>query len=338
MLQFFKQYNPLVILPLIMLGVFLWMPFRTGGEEQAFYFQNYPDALYHSLLSFINESVLLSKSIGLLMAIFVAALMVQLNIRFFFLGERSYLPALFYMGIIGSFGFLHFFSPVYILSIGLLLFLFKALETYKYERIAYQYLDIGLLILIVSLFYFPVIFFIPLVWVVQNILRPFRWKESIFVIIGYAIPGLLLAGVLFFSDNQFLNRYISGFSPWKPFTYTFTQTQKIFLALVLVAIFLASIILIRTLISRKIHVRRSFQVFFTFFLYSVLLYLVIPMFSAELILIAAIPVSFLLSDFFIHNSRRRWVRVVFVFFWLVVLLNKIVSMTDIYPLTVLVGQ
>lgn len=333
MLKFFKQYNPIVALPLLALGIFLWLPFRAGGEDQMFYYQLHPEPLFQWVFAFTEASAVWSKVLGLLMVLLVAALMVQLNIRFFFLGERSYLPALFYIGIAGSFGFLQIFNPVYLLATALLFMFFKVLETYRYERIAYQFLDIGLIIMVVSLFYMPSLFFVPLVWMLQTILRPFRWKESAFVVLGFAVPSILLAGILFFSGSQYVAKYIDGFTPSESFKYAFGATQLFFLTFLLFIILLASLILFRTLISRKIHIRRTFQVFFTFFMYAVLIYFTIPLFSAELIAIAAVPVSFLLSDFFIFNSRRRWVRIVFVVFWIVVIGNKILPYAEKFLLS-----
>lgn len=321
MVRFFKHYSPAVAVVILLLSIFFWFPSGLSAAEQVAGHARPYDLLFGWIFTFGGNKVLQYLA-GFVGALVMATAMVQLNIRYFFLCERSYLPAFFLLTITGSFGFVHSISPVHILCICVLAILFKILATYRYEGVAYPLLDSGAIMLVVAVFYSPAILFVPVVWTIQLVIRPFRWKEIIFVLLGIIIPGLLVAGILYVSGSNAMEVYFNNFRPGLSLEIAFTGIEKVFLGVMLVFFILASIHILSSITSRKMHARRVFQVLFVLFVFCILVFLTIPVFTAELVLLAAVPISFLLSDFFIYNSKRRIVRILFIVYFLAVVLVR----------------
>ena len=61
--------------------------------------------------------------------------------------------------------------------------------------------DAALMLSLGSLFYFPTILLLPLVWVALNDFRPFQWREWAMPFIGVALPYLYLATWYFWNDE-----------------------------------------------------------------------------------------------------------------------------------------
>ncbi|MCD8569161.1 MAG: hypothetical protein LRY50_12905, partial [Geovibrio sp.] len=96
----------------------------------------------------------------------------------------------------------------------------------------------------------------------------------------------------------------------------------IYLGFLILLILPGSFFLIGQIDEKKISTRKYFQIFFVIFLTSVALLLVVPAVSLEILVIMAIPLTFLISNYLIYMRRQFWGNVLlFLFLGLIIYLQ-----------------
>ena len=64
--------------------------------------------------------------------------------------------------------------------------------------------------------------------------------------------------------------------------------------------------------SKKVSSRKYFSIFFTIFVLGMLSFAFIPVTSQEMLVIIAIPVTYLISNLFVFMKSRFWSEVLFI--------------------------
>lgn len=100
-----------------------------------------------------------------------------------------------------------FLSPALIANIFLLIEIDLLFSIYKKEKVSSQIFDLGFVISISSLFYFPSLSFLLFLFFGVLILRPFKFGEWLVIIIGAIVPYFLSAVYFFWFDRlpEFFN-------------------------------------------------------------------------------------------------------------------------------------
>ena len=100
-----------------------------------------------------------------------------------------------------------FLSPALIANIFLLIEIDLLFSIYKKEKVSSQIFDLGFVISISSLFYFPSLSFLLFLFFGVLILRPFKLGEWLVIIIGAIVPYFLSAVYFFWFDRlpEFFN-------------------------------------------------------------------------------------------------------------------------------------
>jgi len=294
-------------------AVMLWIPGFLSQETGAFYFPVQPMPFYRAVADILAENVLLTRILAFLFLLFQSFLMVRLNVKFILIRQRTFLPALIFI-LLCSFYFPHLqFSEYLFGSLGMLLILDLILGSYKQEPDSWKFFEAGLVLGVTTLFYARMIYFIPFIWIAQIILRPFSWREWILPLAGIFVPAFILVSV----------RYLLGMDPWQAwnifydnlnsfqFSFNFTLSYIIIAVYIFLLVLLASGYMLRVFQFRKIYIRNYFLTFFWLFLISALLFTFLTRFDPGIIYVAAIPVAFLISNYFINAKRSRGNRLLF---------------------------
>jgi hypothetical protein len=258
-----------------------------------------------------------SAILALIVNLAIAFLLVRLNISYFLIDDRSYMPATFYLLVATANPELHHLSPVLIGSLFLLIALFILFNASDDRPDSLRLFNASLILVAGSLFYMKLIWFVPFIWFTIGYFRPIRWREVLYPITAYAM--LLLFLITYYwvlKDNpagmiELLEKTLA-FHPHKPH---FETPWVISYGWLLFLIILASGYIVRGFQSGKIIVRKIYQVFFVMFLFSIVFYLLIAPFDKDAIILAAIPVSYLLANYF-HQRRTRWYHEILLWIWL----------------------
>lgn len=184
----------------------------------------------------------------------------------------------------------------------------KIFDSYKASKLAYEFLTASVLLATAALFYPYMLFFILILFISLGTLKPFRWREWMFIIIGFLLPFYFAFSYyyLFFNQPQRLWLDFSSvfFHSFPRISYSIPVI--IFAGLIAFIILLSSQFLMKTYAMKKILPRKAYAIFLWIFIISLLMYIFDKNVSAEMIYIIAIPLSFLLSHYFALLKSEFW--------------------------------
>jgi hypothetical protein len=250
----------------------------------------------------------------------IALLIIQLNTRFLLLSQRSYLPGVTFLLISLCFFNVKLFHPALIAAILILFATENLIDTYRQDNLTYKIFDASLLIGIAALIYPPTLFLILFLYIALLILRPFFWREWAFVILGVALPFYLTYSFMYiFHGVEFKSLFLDYFNflHIDCFNADIHPVKSIALYYLLFLVLLGSAQIIQSLGIIKIIVRKSYYIFFALFINLLLIYFFVPCAGKEMLVLLAVPLSYLLS-FYFQSARNK--RIKNIFFDLLVIL------------------
>lgn len=311
LLKLAKSNQPVAVIIIPLLFLIIW--FSPFNNEHVFP----PDILspmplYQLLLNLFPPYSLLSKVIAYVLVLIIIFQINRLNTKFIFISERTFLPEVIYIVILSSFISFRDLLPVLPGVILFLVVLERILVTYKYEGLSYNIFDAGLCIGIASMFYFSMIFYIIFLWATLIIIRKFYWREWVFTLLGIIIPYFVLFSIYYLFDiktDQIFEAIAVNLN--SHFIVSYTKTQYIILAYLILLILISSQHLLKVYPSKKILARKSFSLFLVIFLLTLLIYFIIPSSSSEMVCIAAVPLSIVISHLFVIARKSRWLEILF---------------------------
>jgi hypothetical protein len=252
-----------------------------------------------------------------------AYLLVQLNTIHIFIPVRTQLPSFFYALIVIGMIQLHQLTPALVASTILIVVLFRIFSAYKTEGISIHFIDAGILTALASMVYFPSLVFFVFLLAGMIVLRPFIWREWVFVFLGLAIPYVFLISIYYLADLPLAIYFTDIADSLKKPEQHFKLSQIVNWIYVLAFMFFSSYFMAEALNKMKIHARKFFLVSLLFFLLSVLIYLVIRGAGAGMLYFAAIPLAYLFSYYFVKCPYTWYNEMFFGLFLLLLLWQRI---------------
>ncbi len=304
----------------------LWLPSFINPEKVQFRFDQYPAPLYSIISSAYQNFPFFGVLVTFILLVIISLLLVRLNILFFFINTRTQLPALFYMLIASSYIPLQRGNPAIIGSFIFVIVLFRVFGSFKKEGLAYNYFDAALLLSIGSLFYFNLIFLLPVLWLALIMLREPRWREWVFTLLGAGLPYVFLLSYYYLTSKSYdlfteNIRNIVLHSSTMNYKYPFL----IFSGYLGLLVMFASFYMVGIFAGKKIHARKFFIVLFGVFINILLVYLIVPGAGIELLFIIAIPLSYLISHYYENIKKKIWREVSFLLFLSLLIYLRIVT-------------
>ena len=283
----------------------IWLNAFLNPGDSNFYFNEHPMPLYGVLSNLVSPVSILGTLITMIIWIIHGLLLVRLNTKFFFINERTYLPATIFI-LFGCFiADLQSLNPVIISSIFLLLAIERLIDSYRNTNISFSSFDAGLLIGTGTLFYLNLGFFVLLIWIGLLILRPVNWREWVVPILGFCTPVFIIAAIYYLINGD-LSLFIGIIRDnLVPFKYDITQFHYYFLGYLALLVVFASFQILRDIITKKIKSRKIFLIFWWIFSISVIVFFFVPWVSFEIFLFGFAPLSFLLHNYYL-NIRVKW--------------------------------
>ena len=287
-----------LLFPLILLGI-LFFQIKMPGTLPEY---AWPSArLIPGLPEFLlQEYPVIKLILATIALVFSSLLLFRINREFIFLNSWSMLPVfLFLFMVIGlpEYGQLHpvWFSALFFLPA--ISRLFKAFDIRKPYRNVFES---GFLLSLGSLFYFNLLFLLPAFIIGgRMIVRDARWREPFLVFLGAIVPWMLIFAAYFLLDlTPFLLEWLKNSILQATDPIRKNIPLLIFISYIGVLIISGSITILRQYAEKKVRFRKFYTFLFYTFLTSVLSFVLIPGCGTEMLVITAIPVSFLLSNYF----------------------------------------
>ncbi len=308
MINLFRSLNPINLIILAAYTLFMRLAILV----------NFPEKLNFEFLESYTKffiQIPLTSSFSPLLNISIATALVFLQAILFnriinnhgLLAKPSYLPALLY--ITGSSLFLQFLilSPPLICNFLLIWMMDKFMKIGKAPNAMMMMLDVGMIIAIGTLIYFPFIVLLVMLWLSLMLYRSFNWREWIAGLIGFFTIFFFIAVYYYWNDSitQF-------YQIWLPLANKFPSTLQINIDDYLVLIPVALIIILATLQLREnffrsfISTRKAFQMLFFIFIVTLISFYTKPDFRVYHFILSVPPGAVLLAYYF-ANAKKRWI-------------------------------
>jgi len=311
-----KSNQPLVLVLVIFTGFGLWFAsfLHPIGMQIPSDFGNMP--LYGFIDHRIPTTSHISVIISFILVFVQALLLIQFNKKFIVINHRTYLPAFFYVLITSSFVPLQRVNPV----IFGLFFIYFAINyifsVYRNDFALNKLYVAGFSIAIASLFWAPYAIFFMIFIISLIILRPFVGREWLVSILGFISPFFFVFMYYFiFGVNGELNHiylnFLQSFKGFKEFGQIH-HSYYIFYGLLALIVVVASISAVSNFQNKKIRIRKFFTLNWWIFFVYLTSFVFFRNIGYEVIFILAMPISFLLADYF-YLVRNQRVLNIFVF-------------------------
>jgi hypothetical protein len=307
MINQFRNLNPVNLLILAAYTIFMRLAI----------FLNLPDQLNFEFLESYTKffiQIPLASSFSPAVNIFFAASITFIQAILFnriinnhgLLAKPSYLPALLY--ITASSLFLQFLilSPPLICNFLLIWIMDKFLKIGKTPNAMMTMFDVGMIIALGTLIYFPFIVLLIMLWLSLLLYRSFNWREWVAGFIGFLTLFFFVAVFYYWNDN--INKF---YKIWRPLVNKFPSTLKInfndYLVLIPVSIImiLAAFQLRENFFRSFISTRKAFQMLFFMFIIAIISFYTKPDFRVYHFLLSVPPGAVLLAYYF-SNAKKRW--------------------------------
>ena len=301
-----NQAYHFLLIPLI--AIALWTKSFLNPVSFPFYAGEDQMLLYQPIQYLLGNSPLASHIVALVFIILIAFLILKLNVQYSFIRVRTFLPSSLYILITSGLPELHSIHPVYPASLFLILAVDRIFNSYEKEIIHSNAFDAGVFLSLGSLFYLNLAFFFPILWIGFIIIKPkVNWREYILTTLGFILPWLGALGYYVptsQTDNLF-HLLETNFTLHQTFLRE-NLTIQIYIGYLVLITLLGSFFLLGQYDGKKISSRKFFKAFFYIFLISTILIIAVPAVSQEIIIILAIPLTYLISNYLIFMKRQTW--------------------------------
>jgi len=264
--------------------------------------------LYQPISALVGKSTVTSNIIALLFIILLAFLILKINVQYSFIRVRTVLPAVLFIVITSGLHELHAMHPVYPATLFLILTVDRIFNAYDKEVIHSNAFEAGIFLAIGSLFYMNLVFFFPFLWIGFIIIKPkVNWREFVLTTLGFSFPWLV-ALAYYAGTGQTDELFITlkaNISLHQPFLKGNLPIQ-IYLGFLGFLTLLASFLILSQYDGKKISSRKYFKAFFWIFLISGVLIVANPAVSQDIIILLAIPLTYLISNYMIYMKRLVW--------------------------------
>ncbi len=314
-----QWHTPLL---LILLGVLFWMqgflfPHEISGRIAE---DNAP--FYELLVPWITGYPLWSMVLAFALLMGQAFFLNHIATSKGLTDRFSALPGLLYILLMSSTPGMIGLHPVLLANVFLLIGLNKIFKVYRERQAIMEVLNVGLLMAVAGLFYFPALPLLLLLIFSLFLYFPVSLRTLLAALMGYFIPFFFLGLYYYMFDmlGEKLDAVSISMQPLEVFRQSLDIYQQAFaIALGLLSVFAFFRMQLVYMADKPIRVRKRVRVLSLFFLFSVLTYLVTVdyIFLHHGVLI--IPLSIALAVFFSDMHNRKLAEAVFSILFLLIL-------------------
>jgi hypothetical protein len=185
--------------------------------------------LYESIFGWLAGLPYVSAIIAAMLVFLQAFMVNQLADTFRLLGDRNWLPGLFYVFAVSAIPDFLFLSPALVATTFIPLVLRKIFHSYKTPQATALIFDAGFWMTVGSLFYPPMLLLMLAAYVGVNVMRSFSLREQMVFWIGLLVP-FFLAWLFYFWNDRGMEfwgaqagrvRETGQFPGWQDIRYVF---------------------------------------------------------------------------------------------------------------------
>lgn len=314
-----------ILFPL--LAAVVWLESLINPDIYSFYRGETQNLLYQPIARLFKNAALLQSISSLVILLALALIVLQINNRYSFIRVRTMLPAPLFIIMISGLVDMHTLHPVYFAAFFVLIAIHRFFNAFDKVKPYSAIFDAGLSLGVAALFYFNIVVLFPaFLFGIPILARETRWREFVIVLLGFLLPFVFAMSYAFVT-NQFLEVLkIFEINTSTPNNHFLENVPlQIYLGFLIVLTLLGSIKIIQQYDSKKVSTRKFFTVFFLLFVTSLASFTFVPATSQEMLVITAIPVTFLVSNFFVFLRSRFWGELLFSLLLIIVITLQVLA-------------
>lgn len=326
LLRLFRGTTPGVIFLITITFIAVWLgAIIHPAEVHSSQFNSDPMPLYGLLYSIVGNSNFLGVALSIVIVVAISVLLVNFNTSSFFINERTYLPALFYILAGAIFPECQTLNPALPAALFLMLALIRIMDGYRKPGVANNFFDAGILVSTGSLFYANLIWFGLLVIIGIMLIRTVNLSEILITIMGLLAPYLITFGIYYVigKDIRGLVTVIAENFFLRSEGYFYSMITIIALIVATLVLIVSISHLVSLLNTKKIKSRKTFSLLIWAFLLAVTINFIMPTVSVQIVWITAIPVSYFLTHFFLFTKKKLMSEIILSLLFLMVLIIQL---------------
>lgn len=323
LLRWFTSYSPILQIIIPLLALASWIPYHytiaytpiSTDESLINYF--FPNA------SAIEAYPLLRTAIHFMLMLSGAIFILRIFIRFNLVTQRSYVISILYITISSLVLVNHYILISLLANLILLIIYFKLFAMYETNTPVKNVFEISIYLSLGTILNSSFIFILPpVIYGIYTVRNDLNIKSGIALLLGIFIP-IYLVGSIWYLKNGNLNVFFNYF------TRVFFEKQIIpaFSEVYIVSLIFIGIILLMGIFwlykerSRKIGIRRYNNIQVIIILYHLSIFLIFDFVQWHTIIWAAIPISFILTNWYLTFRRKRILQISIIIILLLFLTN-----------------
>lgn len=327
LIHLFRKSYLLQYILLLLLALILWL----GAFIHPFEIPIVTDSLltpgYSLLFGLLHENILLQVFIAFILAISGALLFNYALTKFDLVPKNTLVPAMIYIVLLSYSPSLLLLHPVAIPALLMVLILYFLFQVYTEEEAFAQIYNIGLLIGISSMFYFPSIFFILFIWLTFIVYRLYSWREWTIPITGLITPYLFLFTYYFLTDSiepAYL-AYAAYFSKITIFqiSFDFSILNYIITSMVVLFSIWAGVLLLSDIQEKIISLRKRYWTIYYLLAIAIFTYIFSDIYFKWHQVFVLIPVSVFLAYAFSQLKNLRWIEILWGILFSLIAINNL---------------
>ncbi len=313
LIQKFRKYQFSTPLVLLLSGLVLWLDgfilysrVNISLEEAA--------PLYNLVGGLFKNYPLLNVSLAFVFLYFQSFMVNQLVTSKNLIDRQSFLPGFLYLVLMSSSFEMLSLHPVLFANFFLIIALNKILEVYDEKDVMLEVFNVGMLISLAGLFYFPALVLFILLIIALGIYFLANLRGVIASLLGFLTPFLFLGVYYYWRDVLALKfeELFSGFGVFHIFRQDFSAFSKVYGVFLVVLAFFAFLSLVfRYLGDKPVRIRKRFTVVLYYFMVSVVSAFFVTHYFDVLYGLFMLPLSIVLAVFFQEIKRNVWAEVLF---------------------------
>ena len=321
MIDQFRKYAPLNIPLLSLIGLILCLgAFMHLPKDLMPVFFEPAIASFTGRLLPENITPQANVLITLVLTVIQALLINRVVNKFNLVGRSSFLPALMYVTLASLMLPFLVLSPILICNFLSIWMLDKLFSIYRRSEIKPLMFDLGMIVALGSLVYFPFIVMLLLLWCSLIIFRSFNWREWLAAPIGFGSVYFLLGVVYLWFD-----RMPEFYEIWLPLATPFPTSIHIdiydYLVLIpVIAILVLFFVSLRqNLFKSVVHIRKSFQLLICMFILSFASFYLNADWAVNHFLLTVPPVAVYMTYYFNYATKRWFYESIYALLFLTIL-------------------
>ena len=248
-------------------------PGDPGGHSGLMEISDMP--FYNLIFGEIHFRPVLNRIVTLVLLFIISYMLIRISVRYVLLEFRSLMPAFFFILFSMALPSTQQVNPALVGSI-FYLFCFAILfDVHDKRPDTFSVFSASIVLVLGSMFYLKLIWFVPLIWISLSTMRSVTWRELFYPVVAYLLLGLFLFTWYWAVLNDSA-RFVTLIGENLAFNGSFESNHfsvYIFYGYFLLMVLVASVYMVNRFQARKTVIQNIYQVMFYMFVAGLLFFL-----------------------------------------------------------------